>query len=170
MFSKSGKAGVLATASTLASSRFVALRDQISATTGVTFLSQACVGLVEQIEKGDLASPETTHMLERYVMPLLHGGADTLALGCTHYPFVQPQIEAIVARESSVPVTIIDTGEAVSRQLERLLQQHGLQRFETSPGSLEAFTSGSRAALVNAFAQLLNLHPPVTEIKAETVA
>lgn len=170
VFSKSGKAGVLATASTLASSRFIALRDQISTSTGITFLTQACVGLVEQIEKGELDSAETIAMLERYVTPLLRGGADTLALGCTHYPFVQPAIEVIAQRESAVPVTIIDTGEAVSRQLERLLQQRGLQRFETTAGSLQAFTTGSRSALVAAFARLLNQHPSVTEMPAKTAA
>ncbi|MNK04547.1 Glutamate racemase 2 [compost metagenome] len=170
VFSKSGKAGVLATASTLASSRFIALRDQISTSTGITFLTQACVGLVEQIEKGELDSVETIAMLERYVTPLLRGGADTLALGCTHYPFVQPAIEVIAQRESAVPVTIIDTGEAVSRQLERLLQQRGLQRFETTAGSLQAFTTGSRSALVAAFAKLLNQHPSVTEMPAKTAA
>ena len=166
VFSKSGKAGVLATASTLASDRFIAMRDQIAQTTGVTFLTQACVGLVDQIEKGELSSSETALMLERYVTPLLRGGADTLALGCTHYPFVQPLIEAIVQRESKVPLTIIDTGEAVSRQLERLLQQRGLQRCENMPGSLAAFTTGSQCSLENAFANLLNLHPTVTTVKA----
>lgn len=170
VFSKSGKAGVLATASTLASSRFIALREQISSDTGVTFLTQACVGLVEQIEKGELSSPATVQMLERYVTPLLRAGADTLALGCTHYPFVQPQIEAIARRESAAPVTIIDTGEAVSRQLERLLQQHGLQRFETAAGSLQAYTSGSKSALADAFAKLLQLQPPVSEVAAQVTA
>lgn len=167
VFSKSGKAGVLATASTLASPRFIALRDQIAETTGVTFLTQACVGLVDQIEKGELNSSETVQMLERYVTPLLHAGADTLALGCTHYPFVLPVIEAIAQRESAVPVTIIDTGEAVSRQLERLLQQRGLQRFENRPGSLQAYTTGSQSALEKAFANLLNLHPQVTALTME---
>ena len=166
--SKSGKAGVLATASTLASSRFIALRDQISETTGVSFITQACVGLVEQIEKGELSSPETALMLQRYLSPLLRDGIDTLALGCTHYPFVQPLIEAIVQRESAVPVTIIDTGEAVARQLERSLQQRGLQRLTLSEGKLQAYTTGSRSALVNAFAQLLDLHPPVAELQAES--
>lgn len=164
ILSRAGKAGVLATASTLASHRFIALRNQISEKTGVSFHMQACVGLVEQIEKGELSSPDTTAMLERYVTPLLREGVDTLALGCTHYPFVQPLIEAIVQRENALPITIIDTGEAVSRQLERLLQQRDLQRLETSPGSLQAFTTGNHTALVKAFAQLLNLQPPVTEI------
>lgn len=170
VFSRTGRAGVLATASTLASSRFIALRDQISASTGVSFVSQACVGLVEQIEQGELASPETVEMLERYVTPMLRAGADTIALGCTHYPFVLPVIETIARRESSVPVTIIDTGEAVARQLERLLQQSGLQRLETQEGSLQAFTSGSRSALVAAFFRLLNLAPRVTEAPARDAA
>ncbi len=166
VLSKRGKAGVLATESTLTSHRFIALRDQITETTGITFLTQACIGLVDQIEKGELSSPETAMMLERYVTPLLRGGADTLALGCTHYAFVLPLIETIAERESDVPVTIIDTGEAVSRQLERLLQQRGLQRFENVPGSLAAFTTGSQSSLENAFAKLLNLHPAVTALNA----
>lgn len=164
VFSKSGIGGVLATASTLASSRFIALRDQITSSTGVRFLTQACVGLVEQIEKGELDSPETVAMLERYVTPILRGGADTIALGCTHYPFVQPAIEAIARREGADPITIIDTGEAVSRQLERLLQQRGLQRLETRPGSLQAFTTGSKAQLEQAFSVLLRQFPPVAAV------
>lgn len=176
VLSHTGKAGVLATESTLHSTRFTSLRDQISATTGVQFISQACIGLVDQIEKGELATPKTMAMLERYVLPILHGGADTLALGCTHYPFVQPAIETIIAREniggdvSANPITIIDTGEAVSRQLERLLQQHGLQREESLAGSLTAYTTGSGVALIKAFEQLLHLSPPVTEIAAETAS
>lgn len=190
VLSRNGRAGVLATESTLHSARFIALRDQISVSTGVQFLSQACVGLVDQIEKGELDSPKTMQMLERYVLPILRGGADTLALGCTHYPFVQAAIEAIIAAENEAAeneatankahgnenegesknarsVTIIDTGEAVSRQLERLLQQNGLQREENLAGSLQAFTSGSKAALVYAFDHLLHLSPPVTEIAAQ---
>lgn len=165
VFSHSGVAGVLATASTLASSRFSALRDQITASTGVKIVSQACVGLVEQIEKGELDSAETIAMLESYVTPLLRSGADTIALGCTHYPFVQPAIEAIARREGADPV-IIDTGEAVSRQLERLLQQHGLQRFENRLGSLQAFTTGSKAQLEHAFSVLLGQSPEITEVAA----
>lgn len=168
VISKTKIVGVLATTSTLNSTRFHALRDQYSEATGVQFLLQPCVGLVNQIEKGELASAETEQMLQRYVTPLLRGGADTLVLGCTHYPFVQPLIETIVRRETDRPIAIIDTSEAVARQLQRQLVQHGLQRTATSPGSLQAFTSGSKAALVRAFAHLLQLQPPVTEVAAHT--
>jgi len=166
VFSKTGKAGVLATASTVASARFKALCERTTESTGIDVISQACVGLVDQIEKGDLDSPETVAMVERYVMPLLQGGADTIALGCTHYPFVEPLIDAICQRESREPVTIIDTGEAVARQLERQLQHKGKQRLLGDPGTVEAYTTGNADSLQRAFAQLLNLHPRVTALKA----
>ncbi|WP_293780702.1 glutamate racemase [uncultured Oxalicibacterium sp.] len=164
VFSKTGKAGVLATSSTIASNRFKALCDRITATTGVEILAQACPGLVDKIENGELDSPETIAMVESFVLPLLKNGADTIALGCTHYPFVEPLINAIAQRESKEAVTIIDTGEAVARQLERLLQQRGLQRLVGDPGRIEAYTTGSAASLRRAFADLLGLHPEVTAL------
>lgn len=166
VFSSTGKAGVLATASTIASTRFRTLCERITETTGIEILAQACVGLVDQIEKGDLDSPETVAMVEGYVMPLLKGGADTIALGCTHYPFVEPLIDAIAKRESANPITIIDTGEAVARQLERLLQQKGVQRLVGDPGKIDAYTTGDAAALQYAFDKLLGKPATVTALKS----
>jgi glutamate racemase len=155
--------GVLATARTLSSAKFELLREQISAATGVRFLPQPCIGLADQVEKGELQSAETAALLQRYVAPLLREGADTLVLGCTHYPFVQPLIEAIAQRECAAPVTIVDTGDAVARQLARLLAQHGLTRTE-GEGSLHAFTTDSASSLETAFSRLLKLHPPVAQV------
>lgn len=152
--------GVLATESTLASAKFAALRDELAAATGVRFLSQPCVGLVEQIEKGELQSAATALLVKRYVAPLLEQGADTLVLGCTHYPFVQALIEEVAAR----PVAIVDTGEAVARQLARLLAQHGLQHQSEAPGALHAYATGSVSTLENGFARLLRLDIAVAPI------
>lgn len=156
--------GVLATQRTLASEKFKLLQEQITAATNIHFLLQACVGLANQIEKGELDSPATATMVTRFVSPLLQKGADTLVLGCTHYPFVQSLIEKIVRSETAKPVTIIDTGDAVARQLARLLMQHEQNRMADDTGSLHAFTTGSQAALSAAFANLLNLHPDVMQI------
>ncbi|MBI1889503.1 MAG: glutamate racemase [Burkholderiales bacterium] len=158
---KSKVVGVLATERTLASNKFNSLRQQLSAATQVTFLPQACVGLADQVEKGELQTPATIALLQRYVTPLLQEGADTLVLGCTHYPFVQSTIEQIIEQTSGGPVTIIDTGEAVTRQLARLLQQHALQCEGNQAGTLRAFTTGEAPALSSAFVTLLNLHPEV---------
>ena len=156
--------GVLATDRTLASAKFNLLREQISAATGVCFLTQACIGLADQIEKGELQSAATALLVQRYVAPLIAQGADTLVLGCTHYPFVRPLIAQAAMRAGKPPVMIIDTGEAVARQLLRLLEQHGLQNLASDAGTLEAFTSGSRTTLATAFATLLKLEPAIARI------
>lgn len=164
---RNGTVGVLATASTLRGEKFLALREQISTANGTRFLLQPCGGLVERIEQGDLSSAETAAMLHGFVDPLLDQGADTLVLGCTHYPFVQEAIAQVVAaRGASVaPVTLIDTGDAVARQLARLLEGAGLQRPGGTPAHLRGYTSGNAAALQTAFANLLGLHPPVETVQ-----
>ncbi|WP_343583478.1 glutamate racemase [Herbaspirillum sp.] len=159
----SGTVGVLATRSTLASQRFAVLREQMESQYRVRFVPQACVGLVELIEKGELYSPATVALLERYLTPLLEQGADTLVLGCTHYPFVREAIDGICRRLAGRPCAIVDTGEAVTRQLLRLLQARGLCR-ESGPGSLTGYTTASRSTLENAFATLLDLRPEVLAV------
>jgi glutamate racemase len=162
--SRSGKVGVLATYNTLHGAKFLALREQVSAATGVSFLLQPCVGLVDQIELGELGSPGILAMLQRYVAPLLDQGADTIVLGCTHYPLVRASIEQVIAAATDQPVTLVDTGDAVARQLARLLTQGGLLRVEGAPATLEGYTSASATALAAAFANLVGLSPPVAEV------
>ena len=162
---RSGKIGVLATARTLKGEKFLLLRDQIAGATQAQFLLQPCVGLVDEIEKGDLQTPAIAAMLERYVAPLLEQGADTLVLGCTHYPFVREGIEQVARAHSAAPVTLIDTGEAVARQLARLLEGGSLLRHSgAAPARLEGFTTADASALSQAFASLLQLTPPVRQI------
>jgi len=155
--------GVLATERTLSSTKFATLRDDLAAASGVQFVSQACIGLVDRIERGELQSMETMILVKRYVEPLLEAGADTLVLGCTHYPFVRPLIER-VAGASDRSVAIVDTGDAVARQLARLLARHGLTRSCHQVGALRAFTTGSAGILASAFDRLLGLQPQVTRI------
>lgn len=140
---RSRTVGVLATRSTLASQRFALLQAQMQAQYQVRYLPQACVGLVDLIEKGELHSPATVQLLERYLAPLLEQGADTLVLGCTHYPFVRPAIESVCKSLVGETPDIIDTGQAVTRQLQRLLEAGQLQTGAAS-GSLAGFTTASR--------------------------
>lgn len=164
--SRSKIVGVLATKATLQSARLLALQEQVSAASGVHFELQACVGLVDQIEKGELRSAQTALLLRRYIAPLLAQGVDILVLGCTHYPFVRPLIEEIVAELASGPVTIIDTGAAVSRQLAKVLAENGLLQAAPHSGRVSAFTSGSESAISIPFARLLQLQPPVSTVAA----
>ena len=112
---KSGVVGVLATIGTLESARFAALLERYAGE--VKIVTQGCPGLVEQVEQGDLHGIRTRELVERYTAPLLAKGADTLILGCTHYPFLAPLIRDVVGEG----ITLVDTGAAVARHLQRRL-------------------------------------------------
>jgi glutamate racemase len=162
---RNGTVGVLATERTLAGEKFLLLRDQIVATTNARFLLQTCVGLADQIEFGEPGAPALDAMLERHIAPLLAQGADTLVLGCTHYPLVQASIERVIRRHTDADVALIDTGDAVARQLARLLEAARLLRqLDSEPPFLTGFTSASGVALSAAFASLLGQEPPVHEV------
>ncbi|MBU3709867.1 MAG: glutamate racemase [Burkholderiaceae bacterium] len=150
---RSGTVGVLATANTLASEKFLKLQSQVAQDASVTFLLQACNGLAHHIEKGELSSRETQQLVEQYVKPLLAQHADTLVLGCTHYPFVEQLIRDVAGPD----VNIVDTGEPVARQLQRLLTQRDLLRSTAAAGHLLAYTTGSSSTLSLAFSKLLRL-------------
>lgn len=143
--------GVLATRSTLQSEKFNRLSEQLSSETQTQFIPQACVGLVNQIEQGDLQSAEIIDLLRRYVPPLLDQGVDTLVLGCTHYPFVEQQIRQVIREHQGHQVKaihIIDTGEAVARRLSDLLSQHHLRNLDTQSNKFfHAWTTGDTGTL-----------------------
>lgn len=144
---------------------FAAARE-ISSASDAEFLLQGCPGLVEQIERGEFDSAATDAMLEKYILPLLERGADTLVLGCTHYPFVRASIERIVAAGTERDVVLVDTGDAVARQLARLLATAGtLNQGDGQKSQLQAFTTASATALSVAFSGLLGLDQQVSEVE-----
>ncbi|WP_247424311.1 glutamate racemase [Ralstonia pseudosolanacearum] len=119
--SRSRVVGVLATESTLRSDKFARLLGTVSGDCRV--LCQPGYGLVPLIERGDTHSPAVLELLRAYLLPMLEAGADTLVLGCTHYPFLQDAIREIAGDR----LTLIDTGHAVARHLGRTLAAAHLQ-------------------------------------------
>ncbi len=112
---RTGVVGVLATQRTVASPSVARLCARYGE--GRRILLQGCPGLAEQVERGDLDGPQTLALLRRYVLPLLAQGADTLVLGCTHYPFLAPALAALAGPD----VLILDPAAAVARELCRRL-------------------------------------------------
>lgn len=133
---QSGVVGVLATVGTLKSAQFAALLDRFAS--GIEVVTQPCPGLVECVERGELDTPATKALVTRYVEPLLARGADTIVLGCTHYPFLQPLIAAVAGPS----VALIETGSAVARQLERRLHENGIAADRARHGSNAFHASG----------------------------
>jgi glutamate racemase len=162
--SKTGRIGVMATRSTLASPRFQAL---LAAQAGVAeFVLQPCDGLADAIERsasaGDAAEIIAACARNTSVMGLFGtqtGHIDTLVLGCTHYPFVSEHLQALVGAD----VTLVENGEAVARQTQRLLVDvaGGIRPAVTSPGRISMITTGNARILKAAAAHWLALHESI---------
>jgi glutamate racemase len=142
-----GVIGVLATTRTLESERFGRLVGDHA--NHLKVVAQACPGLAEAIECAGPESLAVAALLDTFVEPLATAGADVVVLGCTHYPWVA---EAI-ARRMPPGVTLLDTGDAVARQLERLLQAGGL--LGGGQGRLTVATSGAPLAVTATVDRLL---------------
>lgn len=138
--SNNGIVGVLATVGTLKSAQFAALLESYGR--NVKVITQGCVGLVECIERGELDTPETKALIKQYTAPLLAEGADTIVLGCTHYPFVKHVIQEIVDQDSNQKhITLIDTGAAVAKQLKRQLEEKSLLTQNTEKAEVHFWTN-----------------------------
>ena len=144
---RSGVVGVLATTGTLQSAKFAALLDRFA--TDVRVITQPCPGLVELIEAGDLHSPVLRELLRGYVEPLLAAGCDTIILGCTHYPFLKPLLKQMIPDA----ISLIDTGAAVARQLQRLLAEREL--LAEGPARATRFWSSADPQHLSAILPLL---------------
>ncbi|WP_423371297.1 glutamate racemase [Burkholderia sp. LMG 32019] len=157
--SASGVAGVLATQSTLNSPRFQALLDRYGA--GRRFICQPGHGLVEAIERGDTNSPALRALLDSYLQPMLDDGADTLVLGCTHYPFFTETIRDLVGDR----LTIVDTSDAIARQLARILDERNLRAPAGTRAAPPRFCSTSDGRQLQVLAStLLGLAAPVESV------
>jgi glutamate racemase len=115
---KTKKIAILATKGTLNSTLF----EKTSSIINKDIQVQETIGkgLVALIEDGKLHSKEMTSLLSSYLKPMVTNNIDSLVLGCTHYPYLIPQIKKIIGDR----IQIIDSGEAVARQTQVVLNKH----------------------------------------------
>jgi glutamate racemase len=150
---RTGVVGVLATPATFQSELFASVVERFA--NGVRLIEQVCPGLVEQVEVGRLDTPDTREMLDRFLQPIREAGADTIVLGCTHYPFV---IEAI--RQRAPGVNVIDPAPAVARQVDRVLRERGWRCAAERVGQHRFVTSGDLDRFQGILRLLVNVETP----------
>ncbi len=143
---KTNAVGILATKGTLSSELFT---KTVLGLTNIKVIEQIGHGLVELIEGGKLLSGEMRRLLEEYLRPMIAANIDYLVLGCSHYPYLVPQIRAILPNH----VTIIDSGEAVARQTKKILQAQNLLNLEPHAALNTFYTNADPAVLQNIIGQ-----------------
>lgn len=135
-----GIAGILATQRTIDSEKFQTLLSQFSKTT--TIIPQPCPGLAEAIDEGGSNLTLRAQLIRHFTTPLLTRGADTLVLGCTHYPLILDEIRAVVGEQ----IHLIDTSAAIARQVVRQLESNGIVNGEPGVGTEEFYSSDISSA------------------------
>ena len=140
---ESGVVGVFATANTLKSDKFSNLLDAHQHRARI--IAQPCVGWVETVEQGTLNTDATKQLVLKYVQPLLVEGVDTIVLGCTHYPLLEPLIRKVFGKQ----VHIISTGAAVAKQLQSQLDAKGALNRQAESGRESFWTSGDQRHVSN---------------------
>ena len=129
--------GILATKGTLSSSLFQETTNLYKE--GIEILEQDGTGIVELMEQGKLDSEEMKHLLHHYITPMVQKGMDHLVLGCSHYPYLIPNLRKILP----ATVKIIDSGFAVAKQTKAILQQENLLNDSRTSGKQDFYTNGS---------------------------
>lgn len=150
---KNGKIGVIATPSTVASGAYE--RALLAKNPGFCVTSQACALFVPLVENGfvDADDPIPYLTAERYLAPIRDFGADTLILGCTHYPLLSAVISRVLPG-----VTLIDTGREAAYSLRSLLAECGaLSDTTSSPADVRYYVSDEPQGFAHAASRFLGL-------------
>ncbi|MDE5694664.1 MAG: glutamate racemase [Alistipes sp.] len=119
---RSGVVGVLATERSLDGDLF--RRTAALYGKGIEVVAVPGRGFVELVESSRESTPEAEECVRRAVGPMLERGADQIVLGCTHYPFLLPVLERVVAGRG---VAIVDPSPAVARRVVELLDRFELR-------------------------------------------
>lgn len=112
--------GILATKGTLSSELFHNTSQLYSK--GIELIEQEGEGIVQLVESGKINSEEMKVLLEIYLKPMLKANIDYLVLGCTHYPYLIPQLLKMLPNH----IRVIDSGQAVARQTKTVLKRLNL--------------------------------------------
>lgn len=142
-----GVVGVLATAGTLKATKYIDTREKWAH--DVKIVEHIGQGFVELVENGIVTGEEAEAVVEKSVRPLIDAGADTIVLGCTHYPFLSETIRKVAGK----PIKLIDPAPAVAKHLLDIMQENGLIRKDGF--SMDLNSSGDISILKKTYNNLI---------------
>ncbi len=155
---RNGKVGVMATAGTLASARYVKLVRDLAR--GVEVRPQPCPGLADLIEEGHLEDERVHALLERLTEPLRRASVDTVVLGCTHYAFVSAALGHVLGPG----VRLVDSAPAIARRTEHLLRADAAAG-SNGAGVFRVLTTGDPRKVAPVVARLWGADVPVSPVE-----
>ena len=132
---KSGVVGVVATERSLQGEKFLTTLARYGE--GVEVIKVVGQGFVEAVEADVELSPQTETLVRKTIEPIIEAGADVIVLGCTHYPFLRAVIDKVIGDRT---VRVIDSGEAVEKRVESLLDEYDIRAAVDNRAEYEFLT------------------------------
>lgn len=132
---RNGRIGVIATKATIESSSYV--KAIHSYNDSLQVFGQACPPFVDFVERGETQGSEVERVVREFLQPLIDADVDSLILGCTHYPLLEP----VVGKVMGSGVSTISSARETAREVETLLVEFGNLKGEGKP-SYRFLTSG----------------------------
>ncbi len=137
---KSGVVGVVATERSLQGEKFLTTLARYGE--GVEVIKVVGQGFVEAVEADAESLPQTEMLVRQTIEPVIAAGADVIVLGCTHYPFLREVIDKVIGDRA---VRVIDSGEAVEKRVESLLDEYDMRAAEDNKAQYEFLTFADEA-------------------------
>src|SRR5712671_1441470 len=124
---KNNRIGVISTEGAMHSQQYLHAIKEIDPMVGV--YQKACPELVEIVETGEADSPRAERVLRDDLADIVRLGADTLILGCTHYPLLKPAISRLYPGS----FTLVDSATTTAAKVERHLDHSRLRAGDGTP-------------------------------------
>lgn len=134
---KTRRIGMIATLASVRSGAYEAALRQLDPS--VEVFCQPCPLFVPLVENGRFRPGDVVieTVAQEYLAPLLEWGADTLILGCTHYPL----LEDVITNICGPSVALVSAGEESAFELKRLLTVQSLRAPSDRRGEAEFYVS-----------------------------
>jgi glutamate racemase len=144
---RNGRVAVISTEGTLASQQYLhAIKE---ANPGVGVLAKAAPDLVDIVEQGDADTPRAEQALRTHLEEIFDWGADTLVLGCTHYPLLRPALARVVGRR----MRVVDSAETTAARVKRIVKVNRLESGADDAAAPQLLTTADP----DRFAQIASL-------------
>lgn len=150
--SHGGRILVMATPMTIAQEKYNALLDRYKDQADI--VSVPCGGLMEFVEQGKIDSEELDAYFNEHLMPYITDDAESIVLGCTHYPFLRPHLKKFLGDR---PTRLIDGSLGTSLELKRRLKVKGLLREGDGRGTIVIQNSSGKRDMIERSYELLKM-------------
>lgn len=120
--------------------------------------SLACPNFVPLVESGEFEGALAEKIVRQTLQPLKNKDMDTLILGCTHYPLLEPLIKQVMGEH----VKVISSGDETAREASTILHHNKMLNRGQEETNHQFYTTGSTAIFTQIASKWLNT--PVRDV------